>query len=66
MGDFLKAQALDPHDGTVNGLVQSAREGNRLAGVKDLMSQGIYSKILDKWGVSAGAISNPVINGATS
>jgi polar amino acid transport system substrate-binding protein len=37
-----------------------------LAAVKDLMSQGIYSKILDKWGVSAGAISNPVINGATS
>ncbi len=37
-----------------------------LAGVKDLMSQGIYAKILDKWGVSAGAISNPVINGATS
>ncbi|MFI5042084.1 MAG: ABC transporter substrate-binding protein [Acidimicrobiales bacterium] len=37
-----------------------------LAAVKDLMSEGIYAKILDKWGVSAGAISNPVINGATS
>jgi polar amino acid transport system substrate-binding protein len=37
-----------------------------LAAVKDLMGQGIYAKILDKWGVSAGAISNPVINGATS
>jgi len=37
-----------------------------LAAVKDLMSQGVYAKVLAKWGVSSGAISNPVINGATS
>ena len=37
-----------------------------LAAVKDLMSQGTYTKILAKWGVSSGAISTPVINGATS
>jgi tetratricopeptide (TPR) repeat protein len=37
LADFLKAQALDPHDATVSGLVQSAQEGNRLAGVKELL-----------------------------
>jgi polar amino acid transport system substrate-binding protein len=37
-----------------------------LTAVKDLMSQGIYTKILDKWAAQAGAITNPVINGATS
>jgi len=37
-----------------------------LAAVKDLMASGIYTKILTKWGVQAGAITNPVINGATS
>ena len=34
------------------------------AAVKDLMSNGTYTKILQKWGVQSGAISNPVINGA--
>jgi len=33
-----------------------------LAAVKDLMKDGIYKKILDKWGVQAGAISNPAVN----
>ena len=37
-----------------------------LAAVKSLMSSGIYTQILTKWGVQAGAITNPVINGATS
>jgi len=37
-----------------------------LAAIKDLMSDGIYTQILTKWGVQAGAITNPVINGATS
>jgi hypothetical protein len=37
LADFLKAQALAPHDETINGLVQSGREGNRLAGVKELV-----------------------------
>jgi polar amino acid transport system substrate-binding protein len=37
-----------------------------LGAVKELMADGIYMKILDKWGIEAGAISKPVINGATS
>ena len=37
-----------------------------LAAVKALMADGTYKKILDYWGVSADAISNPTINGATS
>ena len=37
-----------------------------LAAVKVLMADGIYTKILTKWNVQAGAITNPVINGATS
>jgi polar amino acid transport system substrate-binding protein len=37
-----------------------------LAGVQALMKDGTYTKILDKWGIQAGAITNPVINGATS
>ena len=37
-----------------------------LAALKHLMANGTYMKILHKWGVQAGAISDPVINGATS
>jgi polar amino acid transport system substrate-binding protein len=37
-----------------------------LAGVKTLMSDGDYKAILSRWGIASGAISNPVINGATS
>lgn len=37
-----------------------------LAAVKELMSNGTYSRILNKWGAAQGAINNPVINGATS
>jgi len=37
-----------------------------LAAVKYLMKQGSYLKVLKKWGVQKGAISNPKINGATS
>ncbi len=37
-----------------------------LAAVKYLMKQGTYKKILKKWGVQGGAISNPKINGAIS
>lgn len=37
-----------------------------LASVKYLMKQAAYNKILTKWGVKSGAISNPRINGATS
>jgi polar amino acid transport system substrate-binding protein len=37
-----------------------------LAAVKDLMADGAYKRILTKWGIEAGAIDNPVINGAIS
>ena len=37
-----------------------------LAAVKHLMSDGTYTKILAKWGVRGGAISNPAINAAIS
>jgi len=35
-----------------------------LGAVKALISDGTYKLILEKWGVSAGAITEPVINGA--
>jgi polar amino acid transport system substrate-binding protein len=37
-----------------------------LAAMKTLIANGTYMKILTKWGVQAGAITHPVINGATS
>ncbi len=37
-----------------------------LAALKVLMSNGAYTKILTKWGVQPGAITNPTINGAIS
>jgi polar amino acid transport system substrate-binding protein len=37
-----------------------------LAAIKGLMADGTYTKILTTWGVQDGAITNPVINGATS
>jgi polar amino acid transport system substrate-binding protein len=37
-----------------------------LGAVKALVADGSYKSILDKWGVSAGAITDPVINGASS
>jgi polar amino acid transport system substrate-binding protein len=37
-----------------------------LAAVQAVMKDGTYSSILSKWGVQAGAISKPAINGATS
>jgi polar amino acid transport system substrate-binding protein len=39
----------------------STLDNATLAAVKDLMKDGIYMKILDKWGVQAGAINNPTI-----
>ena len=44
-----------------NGLAQPI-----LAALKKLISNGTYTTILKKWGIADGAISNPVINGATS
>jgi polar amino acid transport system substrate-binding protein len=37
-----------------------------LAALKDVMSNGTYTQILTHWGIQSGAITNPVINGATS
>jgi polar amino acid transport system substrate-binding protein len=37
-----------------------------LAAMKHLIANGTYAKILKKWGIQAGAITKPVINGATS
>jgi len=37
-----------------------------LAAVKHLMSDGTYTKILGKWGVQGGAISDPAVNAAIS
>jgi polar amino acid transport system substrate-binding protein len=37
-----------------------------LAAMKDLLANGTYLKILTKWNIQSGAITNPVINGATS
>ncbi len=34
--------------------------------LKVLISNGTYMKILEKWGIQAGAITNPEINGAKS
>jgi polar amino acid transport system substrate-binding protein len=45
---------------------QSGLDNAVLAGIKTLMSDGDYKAILNRWGIASGAISNPVINGATS
>jgi polar amino acid transport system substrate-binding protein len=37
-----------------------------LKAVKELISNGQYKQILAKWGIEDGAITDPVINGATS
>jgi polar amino acid transport system substrate-binding protein len=37
-----------------------------LAALKVLIANGTYTQILTKWGVQAGAITTPAINGATS
>jgi polar amino acid transport system substrate-binding protein len=37
-----------------------------LAALKQLMANGTYLRILTKWGIQSGAISNPKINGAIS
>jgi polar amino acid transport system substrate-binding protein len=37
-----------------------------LDALKELMSDGIYTKIMEKWSIAGGAIGTPVINGAVS
>jgi polar amino acid transport system substrate-binding protein len=36
-----------------------------LKAVKDLISDGTYKQLTDKWGVSAGGITDPKVNGAS-
>ena len=43
-----------------NGMAQAV-----LAAVKDLMSNGTYSAVLNTWGIQSGAITSPTINGAS-
>jgi polar amino acid transport system substrate-binding protein len=44
-----------------NGMAQPI-----LGAVKELIANSTYKTILTKWGIQAGAITNPTINGATS
>jgi len=44
-----------------NGLAKAM-----LAAMKDLVADGTYLKILTTWNIQSGAITTPVINGATS
>jgi polar amino acid transport system substrate-binding protein len=44
-----------------NGMAQPTLEA-----LKELMSNGTYTRILTKWGIQSGAISEPKINGAKS
>jgi polar amino acid transport system substrate-binding protein len=37
-----------------------------LSAVKDLISDGVYTEIMNKWGIQAGAITSPALNAATS
>ena len=37
-----------------------------LLALKSVIAHGAYAKILAKWGTTAGAISSPMVNGATS
>jgi polar amino acid transport system substrate-binding protein len=36
------------------------------AALKQLIANGTYLKVLEKWGIQSGAISAPKINGAIS
>jgi polar amino acid transport system substrate-binding protein len=50
--------AVPKSDGTLDQAV--------LAALKDLIANGTYTRIMSHWGIQAGAITNPVINGAVS
>jgi polar amino acid transport system substrate-binding protein len=50
--------AVPKDNGTMAQAVQAA--------LKDLIANGTYGQIMDKWGLSSGAITDPVINGAIS
>jgi polar amino acid transport system substrate-binding protein len=50
--------AVPKTDGTLDLAIQDA--------LKALISNGTYSQILTKWGLTSGAITNPAINAAIS
>jgi len=50
--------AIPKNDGQFPQAIQGA--------LKDLIADGTYKAILNKWGIASGAIDNPQINGATS
>ena len=50
--------AVPKQDGTLDQAVLTA--------LKDLIANGKYGEIMTKWGLTSGAIDNPVINGAIS
>jgi polar amino acid transport system substrate-binding protein len=59
-----KSYAVAPHGIAIpkgSGLAKPV-----LAALKSVIADGQYKRILAKWGVSAIAISNPTVNGATS
>jgi ABC-type amino acid transport substrate-binding protein len=49
--------AMSKHSGTLDQAI--------LAAIKDLMADGQYYSILQKWNITQGGISNPQINGAS-
>jgi polar amino acid transport system substrate-binding protein len=50
--------AVPKQDGTLDKAI--------LLGLQDLIKNGTYKSILNKWGISSGADNSPVLNGATS
>jgi polar amino acid transport system substrate-binding protein len=59
-----KSYAVAPHGIAIpkdSGLTKPV-----LAALKSLMADGVYGRILAKWGVSDIAIKTPTVNGATS
>jgi polar amino acid transport system substrate-binding protein len=59
----------DPYGTAPYGIAMAKDSGLQepvLAALKALIADGTYKKILTKWGVADGAITDPVINGATS
>jgi polar amino acid transport system substrate-binding protein len=59
----------DPYGTAPYGIAMAKDSGLQepvLAAVKALIADGTYKQILTKWGVADGAITDPVINGATS
>ncbi|HEY3479311.1 MAG TPA: ABC transporter substrate-binding protein, partial [Streptomyces sp.] len=60
----------DVYDSAPYGIASPKSAGTTkdaiLGAVKALVDDGTYKAILDKWGVSNGAITNPVINGASA